>query len=68
MNIANVFVYGKLHVCGRGFSEEKSEASKRATNFALAKTSNFLCTVLATGIILEFLLFFVSVLLLVNLC
>ncbi|PIY10596.1 MAG: hypothetical protein COZ17_09255, partial [Flavobacteriaceae bacterium CG_4_10_14_3_um_filter_33_47] len=27
----NVFVYGKLRVCGRGFSVGKSEASKRAT-------------------------------------
>ena len=31
----------------RGFSEGKSEASKRATNFGLAKTSNFFYTVLA---------------------
>ena len=46
--IANVFVYGKLRVCVRGFSEGKSEASKRATNIGLAKTSNFLYTVLAT--------------------
>ncbi|PIV94760.1 MAG: hypothetical protein COW44_02530 [Flavobacteriaceae bacterium CG17_big_fil_post_rev_8_21_14_2_50_33_15] len=38
----NVFVYGKLRVCGRGFSEGKSEAGKQATNFVLAKTSNFL--------------------------
>ncbi|PKQ46760.1 hypothetical protein CSW08_01255 [Confluentibacter flavum] len=44
----NVFVYGKLRVCGRGFSEGKSEASKQATNFVPAKTSNFLYTVLAT--------------------
>ncbi len=52
---ANVFVYGKLRFCGRGFSEgherselaqAKSEASKQATNFVLAKTSNFLYTVL----------------------
>jgi hypothetical protein len=42
----NVFVYGKLRVCGRGFSEGKSEAGKQATNFGLAKTSNFLYTVL----------------------
>ncbi|PKQ46758.1 hypothetical protein CSW08_01245 [Confluentibacter flavum] len=41
-----MFVYGKLRVSGRGFSEGKSEASKRATNFVLAKTSNFLYTVL----------------------
>jgi hypothetical protein len=31
----NVYVYGKLRVCVRGFSEGKSEASKRATNFGL---------------------------------
>src|SRR5690606_9607061 len=47
--VANVFVYGKLRVCGRGFSEGKSEAGKRATTFDLAKTSNFLYTVLPTG-------------------
>ena len=41
---ANVYVYGKLRVCVRGFSEGKSEASKRVTNFGLAKTSNFLYT------------------------
>jgi hypothetical protein len=41
-----VFVYGKLRVWGRGFSEGKSEASKQATNFVPAKTSNFLYTVL----------------------
>ncbi|QCX39888.1 hypothetical protein FF125_16120 [Aureibaculum algae] len=46
---ANGYVYGKLRVCVRGFSEGKSEASKQATNFGLAKTSNFLYTVLATG-------------------
>ena len=50
----NVFVYGKLRVCGRGFSEGKSEASKRATNFVLAKTSNFLYTVLPTVLISTF--------------
>src|SRR5690606_19357516 len=44
----NVFVYGKLRVWGRGFSEGKSEAGKQATNFVLAKTSNFLYTVLPT--------------------
>jgi len=42
-----VYVYGKLRVCVRGFSEGKSEASKRATNIDLAKTSNFIYTVLA---------------------
>ena len=45
----NVYVYGKLRVCVRGFSEGKSEASKQATNFGLAKTSNFLYTVLPNG-------------------
>src|SRR5690606_22791533 len=44
--VHNVFVYGKLRVCGRGFSEGKSEAGKQANNFVLAKTSNFLYTVL----------------------
>jgi len=43
---ANVYVYGKLRVCVRGFSEGKSEASKRATNIGLGKTSNFLYTLL----------------------
>jgi len=51
---ANVFVYEKLRVCGRGFSEGKSEASKQATTFMLAKTSNFLYTVLATGFLFPF--------------
>jgi len=37
----NVYVYGKLRVCVRGFSEGKLEASKRATDIGLAKTSNF---------------------------
>src|SRR5690606_1608813 len=48
--LGNVFVYGKLRVCGRGFSEGKSEAGKQATNFVPAKTSNFLYTVLGTVI------------------
>ena len=39
-------MYGKLRVCERGFSAGKSEASKQAKNFVLAKTSNFLYTVL----------------------
>ena len=47
----NVFVYGKLRVWGRGFSVGKSEASKQATNFMLAKTSNFLYAVLCTVIL-----------------
>lgn len=41
----NVFEYGKLRVCERGLSEVKSEASKRVTNFGLAKICNFLYTV-----------------------
>ncbi|PIY09180.1 MAG: hypothetical protein COZ17_13935 [Flavobacteriaceae bacterium CG_4_10_14_3_um_filter_33_47] len=49
-----MFVYEKLRVCGRGFSEGKSEASKQATTFMLAKTSNFLYTVLATGFLFPF--------------
>ncbi|HEX9825619.1 MAG TPA: hypothetical protein VGA80_03400, partial [Flavobacteriaceae bacterium] len=40
-----MFVYEKLRVCVRGFSEGKSEACKQATTFVLAKTSNFLYTV-----------------------
>src|SRR5690554_2597830 len=51
----NVFVYGKLRVCGRGFSEGKSEAGKQATNFVLAKTSNCLYTVLCGVFICPFL-------------
>ena len=42
----NGYVYGKLRVCVRGFSVGKSEASKRATNFGLAKNSNFIYTML----------------------
>jgi hypothetical protein len=29
----NVFVYGKLRVCVRGFSEGKSDVTKQATTF-----------------------------------
>lgn len=47
--LPNVYVYEKLRVCGRGFSEGKSEANKRATNIGLVKTSNFLYTVLYAG-------------------
>lgn len=42
----NVLVYGKLRVYGRGFSKGKSEAGKHATNFVLAKTSNYFYMVL----------------------
>jgi len=48
VSLFNVYVYGKLRVYLRGFSEGKSEASKRATNFGLAKNSNFLYAVLDT--------------------
>jgi hypothetical protein len=49
-----------LCVCGRGFLEgherselaqAKSEANKQATNFVLAKTSNFFYSVLALSCI-----------------
>ena len=30
---ANVFVYGKLRFCVRGFSEGKSDVTKEATTF-----------------------------------
>ncbi|TNJ40928.1 hypothetical protein FGF67_16650 [Tamlana fucoidanivorans] len=53
--VANDYVYGKLRVCVRGFSAGKSEASKRATNFGLANTSNFLYTVLQVVIFRKFL-------------
>ncbi|GAL65161.1 hypothetical protein JCM19300_3306 [Algibacter lectus] len=43
-----------MRVCVRGFSEGKSEASKRATNIGLAKTSNFFYTVLANGVLKVF--------------
>ena len=39
----------------RGFSEGKSEASKQATNFGLAKTSNFFYTVLGNVFTIQFL-------------
>jgi hypothetical protein len=31
--VANVFVYGKLRFCERGFSEGKSDVTKEATTF-----------------------------------
>ena len=40
-------MYETLRGCVRGFSEGKSEASKQATNFGLAKTSNVLYILLA---------------------
>src|SRR5690606_18816628 len=58
--VCNVFVYGKLRVWGRGFSEGKSEAGKQATNFVLAKNSNFLYTVLATVFITIYLFQYLS--------
>lgn len=38
-NLYEVYVYGKLRFCVRGYSEGKSEISKRVTNIGLAKTS-----------------------------
>ncbi|PKQ45513.1 hypothetical protein CSW08_07625 [Confluentibacter flavum] len=58
---ANVFVYGKLRVCGRGFSEGKSEAGKQATNFVPAKNSNFLYTVLWLVIFIRDINFFFEI-------
>ena len=46
--VANVFVYGKLRVCVRGFSEGKSDVANVQRPFDLAKNSNFLYTVLGT--------------------
>tara|TARA_R110002049_G_scaffold200901_1_gene371610 strand:- start:994 stop:1146 length:153 start_codon:yes stop_codon:yes gene_type:complete len=34
--VANVYVYGKLRVCVRGFSEGKSEASKQSNSHWLS--------------------------------
>ncbi len=46
-NIAgNGYVYGKLRVCVRGFSEGKSDVTNVQQPFDLAKNSNFLYTVL----------------------
>jgi len=47
-NYAQRFVYEKLRFCTRGFSAGKSDVAKQATNFGLAKNSNFLYTLLAT--------------------
>jgi hypothetical protein len=44
---ANVFVYGKLRFCERGISNGNSAVCKKATTFGLAKSSNFLYTLLA---------------------
>jgi len=43
---ANCFVYGKLRVCVRGFSEGKSDVANVQRPFDLAKNSNFLYTLL----------------------
>ena len=51
---ANVFVYGKLRVCVRGFSEGKSDVANVQRPFDLAKTSNFLYTVLANRFFYSF--------------
>ena len=42
----NGYVYGKLRVCVRGFSEGKSDVTNVQQPFDLAKNSNFLYTVL----------------------
>ncbi|AUC83521.1 hypothetical protein CW733_15850 [Lacinutrix sp. Bg11-31] len=46
----NGFVYGKLRVCMRGFSEGKSDVANVQRPFDLAKYSNFLYTLLAVGL------------------
>ena len=43
----NVFVYGKLRVCVRGFSEGKSDVANVQRPLIKHNTSNFLYTVLA---------------------
>ena len=45
---ANGFVYGKLRVCVRGFSEGKSDVANVQRPLNLAQNSNFLYTLLAT--------------------
>ncbi|KAA5820437.1 hypothetical protein FPF71_17750 [Algibacter amylolyticus] len=57
----NVYVYEMLRVCVRGFSEGKSEANKRATNFGLGKTSNFLYTLLWLVIFVRHINFFLKI-------
>ena len=49
----NVFVYGKLRVCVRGFSEGKSDVTNVQRPFDLAKNSNFLYTVLPTVFLIQ---------------
>ena len=39
--IANVYVYGKLRFCMRGFSEGKSDVTKQATTFDYAQQQQF---------------------------
>ena len=43
----NGFVYGKLRVCVRGFSEGKSDVANVQRPLNLAQNSNFLYTLLA---------------------
>ncbi len=45
--LGNVFVYGKLRVCVRGFSEGKSDVTNVQRPLFKPNTSNFLYTVLA---------------------
>ena len=41
MVIENVFVYGKLRFCVRGFSEGKSDVTKQATTFKFSLNQQF---------------------------
>jgi hypothetical protein len=50
---ANVFVYGKLRFCVRGFSEGKSDVTKQATTFDLAQHQQFFIY----GVVVRFLFF-----------
>jgi|GEM_PF-3829039 len=45
--LGNGYVYGKLRVCVRGFSEGKSDVANVQRPFDLAQNSNFLYTLLA---------------------
>jgi len=53
---ANVFVYGKLRVCVRGFSEGKSDVAIMQRPFDLALNRNYFYTLLATGFFIRLLI------------
>ena len=53
---ANVFVYGKLRVCVRGFSEGKSDVANMQRPFDLALNRNYFYTLLATGFFIRLLI------------